>query len=76
MIKIEVCIGKEDAKKKTRNQDFNIVADFGRREFMRRTNGANESFGVLSVPTCISKESSTCVRRNIQRGRRETTDVQ
>lgn len=45
MIKIEICTGKEDIEKKTRNRDFNIVADFGRREFTRRTNGANESFG-------------------------------
>lgn len=57
MIKIEVCTGKEDAEKKTRNRDFNIVADFGRREFTRRTNGANESFGVLSVPTCVCLKS-------------------
>lgn len=35
MIEIKVCIEKEDAEEKTRDRDFNIVADFGRREFTR-----------------------------------------
>lgn len=65
MITIKVCIEKEDAEKETRDRDFNIVADFGRREFTHRTNGV---FRLLSVPSCVStKESSTCVRANIQR---------
>lgn len=67
MIKIKVCIEKEDAEKETRDRDFNIVADFGRREFTHRTNGANGLSVLICVVICVPKESSTCVRRNIQR---------
>lgn len=74
MIKIKVCIEREDAEKETRDRDFNIVADFGRRGVHASNEWSQRSFGsYLCCVICVPKENPP--RAYDGTYERETTDV-